>query len=86
MIIARDIYQLYEDEKVKLKAELTKVWQRVCLTTNCWTSLQKINYMSLTTHYINVDWCLHQRILNFCQIPNHKRETVGKIIESCLHA
>ena len=25
-----------------------------------------------------------KKILNFYQIPNHKRETIGKVIESCL--
>lgn len=27
---------------------------------------------------------MQKRILNFCQITNHKRETTGKLIEACL--
>lgn len=46
--VASDIIQLYEDEQKKLKVELTKEGQRVCLTTDCWTSLQQINYLCLT--------------------------------------
>ena len=85
MAIARDIYQLYLDERVKQKSELTKAGQRVCLTTDSWTSLQQINYMCLIAHYIDIDSCLQKRILKFCQIPNHKGETIGKLVETCLH-
>ncbi|KAL4013587.1 hypothetical protein IC575_025759 [Cucumis melo] len=81
--IAKDIYQLYLDEKKKLKSFLVCNSQRVCLTTDTWTSLQNVNYMVLTAHFIDSDWVLHKKILNFCQVANHKGET-GKLIESCL--
>ncbi|KAL5568167.1 hypothetical protein UlMin_024742 [Ulmus minor] len=61
------------------------VGQRVCLTTDCWTSNQQIPYLCLTVHYIDSDWCLKKRILNFVQISNHKGETIAKLIEDCLH-
>ncbi|KAL5570623.1 hypothetical protein UlMin_027198 [Ulmus minor] len=61
------------------------VGQRVCLTTDCWTSNQQIPYLCLTVHYIDSDWCLKERILNFVQISNHKGETIAKLIEDCLH-
>ncbi|TXG59748.1 hypothetical protein EZV62_014321 [Acer yangbiense] len=35
-------------------------------------------------HFIDSGWELHKRILNFCVVPNHKGETIGKIIEACL--
>ncbi|KAA0065439.1 zinc finger BED domain-containing protein RICESLEEPER 2-like [Cucumis melo var. makuwa] len=82
--IAKDIYQLYLDEKKKLKSFLVCNSQRVCLTTDTWTSLQNVNYMVLTAHFIDSDWVLHKKILNFCQVANHKGETIGKLIESCL--
>ena len=82
--LARDVMQLYNDEKVKLKAYFKKDLQRVSLTTDCWFSVQQVNYMVLTAHFIDSDWTLQKRILNFCQIPNHKGETIGKAIEACL--
>ena len=42
------------------------------------------NYMVITAHFIDMDWVLHKRILGFCVIPNHKGETIGKLIETCL--
>ena len=56
----------------------------VSLTIDTWTFIQNINYMIVTTHFIDSEWKLHRRILNFCQIATHKGETIGKLIESCL--
>ena len=56
----------------------------MCLTTDAWTSIQNLNYMSLTCYFINNDWKLHKRILNFCQVEDHKGETIGRKIEMCL--
>ncbi|KAK3220223.1 hypothetical protein Dsin_014193 [Dipteronia sinensis] len=72
------------DEKVMLKNMFSFNKQRVCLTTDCWTSIQNTNYMVITSHFIDSGWELHKRTLNFCVVPNHKGETIGKIIEACL--
>ena len=63
--VARDCLELYEKERKKLKSALATSTQRICLTTDCWTSLQNISYMCLTAHFIDNDWNLHKGILNF---------------------
>ena len=78
------VFQLFFDEKKKLKDFFVAKKQRVCLTIDTWTSIQNDNYMSLTTHFIDDDWKFNKRILNFCVISNHKGDTIGKLIESCL--
>ena len=80
--VARDCMNLYYEEKKKLKKAFQK--QRVCLTTDTRTSIQNLNYMCLTAHWIDNDWNLHKRILNFFVVPNHKGVTIGKHIEKCL--
>jgi hypothetical protein len=42
--------------------------------------------MCLTCHFIDDDWKLHKRILNFCIVDDHKGEIVGRKIKLCLHA
>lgn len=37
--------------------------------------------MVISAHFIDGDWNLHKRILNICQIDNHKGDTIGKAIE-----
>ncbi|CAL8092176.1 unnamed protein product [Prunus armeniaca] len=41
--------------------------------------------MVLTAHFIDDDWVLNKRILNFCVIPNHKGDTIGRLVETCLN-
>ena len=40
--------------------------------------------MSLTCHFIDDDWNLHKRILIFCQVKDHRGETIGRKIEMYL--
>lgn len=84
LAIARDCLNLYTSEKHKLRNMFTKANQSVCLTTDTWTSVQNINYMVLTAHFIDQDWKMHKRILNFCPITSHRGEVIGKKIEKCL--
>ncbi|CAJ2643835.1 unnamed protein product [Trifolium pratense] len=84
MAIARDCLNLYTSEKHKLRNVFTKTNQSVSLTTDAWTSVQNINYMVLTAHFIDENWKMHKRILNFCPITSHKGEVIGRKIEKCL--
>jgi len=51
--VARDIYQLYLEEKKKLKSFFVSNSQRICLTIDKWTSLQNVNYMVINAHFID---------------------------------
>ena len=82
--VMRDCFQLYMMEKEKLKYMFVSSSQRVCLTTDTWTSIQNLTYMSLTAHFIDKDWKLHKRIINFLKVPNHKGVTIGREIEACM--
>ena len=62
--VARDCLRLYIRENESLKKVLM-AGQRVCLTTDTWTSIQNLNYVYLTAHYIDVDWVYYKKILNF---------------------
>ena len=77
--MARDVISIYGVEREKLREALKGY--RVCLTTDTWTSIQNLNYMSLTGHFIDEDWNLHKRILNFCQVEDHRGKTIGRKIE-----
>jgi hypothetical protein len=57
--IQRDCLKLYEEEKVYLKALMSG--QRICLTTDTWTSIQNLNYMCVTAHFIDCDSVLHKK-------------------------
>ncbi|KAL5811129.1 hypothetical protein ACOSQ3_027865 [Xanthoceras sorbifolium] len=82
--IVRDLYKLYIDEKAILKKRLRESKVRVSLTTDTWTSIQNINYMVVTAHFIDSDWQLQKRILSFTQIGDHKGDSIGRSIENIL--
>ena len=81
--MTRDVIGIYNSEREKLRKSLKGC--KVCLTTNTWTSIQNLNYMCLTCHFVDDAWKLHKRILNFCQVEDHKGQTIGRKIEMSLH-
>lgn len=68
-----------------MKEDLKKnIKYRVSLSTDTWSSVQNINYMVLTAHFVDDDWTMHKRILNFYPIPSHQGKENDKLIEQCL--
>ena len=61
---ARDCMKIYSSEVDILRRGF--VGQRVCVTTDTWTSIQNLNYMVVTTHFIDGNWTYLKKILNFC--------------------
>ncbi|KZV16969.1 hypothetical protein F511_30599 [Dorcoceras hygrometricum] len=75
--VASECFKLYDKEKVLMKSKLS-------LTTDCWSSIQNLGYLTLTAHFIDDDWKLQKLILNFSLVENHRGQTIGRIVESCL--
>ena len=82
--ISTDCYIIYKEEKEALKDYFKRNNFRMCFTTDCWTSLQNKCFMCLTAHWIDDDWILQKRILNFCEIEDHKGATIAKTLEDCI--
>ncbi|XP_049378281.1 zinc finger BED domain-containing protein RICESLEEPER 2-like [Solanum stenotomum] len=82
--LTRDCYELYSEEKKLLKKSFKEARPKVCLTTNTWTSIQRINYLCLTAHFIDRNWTLHKRIRKFCPISSHKGDEMAASITNCL--
>ncbi|KAF7815256.1 zinc finger BED domain-containing protein RICESLEEPER 2-like [Senna tora] len=82
--VARDCFDLFLMEKGKLKSILSSNSQMISITTDTWTSVQNLNYMCVTGHYIDDSWTLNKKILGFFLIADHKGETIRKALEKCL--
>ncbi|XP_031285981.1 zinc finger BED domain-containing protein RICESLEEPER 2-like [Pistacia vera] len=60
--------KVYESEKAKLKT--LKNVTKISLTTDLWNSSnQKIEYMVLIGHWIDGNWRMNRRVLNFVHLP-----------------
>ncbi|KAK4426827.1 Zinc finger BED domain-containing protein RICESLEEPER 2 [Sesamum alatum] len=76
---------VYQAEKKKLKKLAAKV-NKISLTTDCWKSKnQKMEYMVITGHWIDQNWQLQKRVLNFVHIPPPRRGLeIADVIWCCL--
>ncbi|CAE5959417.1 unnamed protein product [Arabidopsis arenosa] len=83
--ITRDIVELYYREKAMLMSFFSAYKQRVCLATDIWTApTTSVSYMVVTAHFIDPNWCLHRKVISFRPISNHRGETIGNQLVSCL--
>ncbi|KAG2674671.1 hypothetical protein I3760_13G148200 [Carya illinoinensis] len=81
--IRNDCQSIYEIEKKKLKTILRGV-NKVSIIINMWTSGQKISYMVITCHFVDPDWHLQKRVLNFCNVPSpHSKVIIDDALQKC---
>lgn len=80
----RDVVRRFFKEKAKLKKFMTDSCQRVCLTTDCWTSQQLDGYMTVTASFIDENWNLHKKVINFFLVKGHKGDDIGKNLLKCM--
>ncbi|XP_071925329.1 zinc finger BED domain-containing protein RICESLEEPER 2-like [Coffea arabica] len=64
-----DIKKLHAREINRLGSELRGCPSRICLTSDAWTSIVTDGYLSLTAHFIDSNWLLQKKILNFSYMP-----------------
>ncbi|KAL4368421.1 hypothetical protein GQ457_05G014440 [Hibiscus cannabinus] len=76
-----DCLKLHKSLKNNLKETLRNVSGRISLTCDMWTSCQTEGYMCLTAHYVNANWKLSSRVLNFCHIDSpHTGSTMYTVL------
>jgi hypothetical protein len=63
--IRAECLKVYESEKEILSKALKGV-DYISLTTDLWTSNQTLSHMCLVAYYIDSDWKMQCRVLNFC--------------------
>jgi hypothetical protein len=81
--VKSDCMSTYLSEKKKIKAMLGGV-EKVNITTDMWTSSQRVSYMVVTCHYVDSDWFLQKRILNFFNVPPpHSGVVIADALRKC---
>ncbi|XP_062170992.1 zinc finger BED domain-containing protein RICESLEEPER 1-like [Alnus glutinosa] len=49
-----------------------------------WTSAQRVSYMVVTCHFVDSDWFLQKRVLNFCNVPPpHSGVVIAEELRKC---
>lgn len=65
-----DVLKFFEREKGRIRSMLEMAPGRICLTSDCWSSITSDGYITLTAHFIDMDWVLQKRVLNFSLMPS----------------
>lgn len=78
--IRKECVDVYNTEKEVLRKSLKSV-DHVSLTTELWTSNQNICYMALVAYYIDENWKMQCRVLNFIELdPPHTGVEIAQAI------
>ncbi|CAJ2676966.1 unnamed protein product [Trifolium pratense] len=81
-VIEAYVSHLYSKEKLKLKQELATIPNRISLTFDLWESCTTETYICLTAHFVNANWKLNSKLLNFRLVyPPTGGEMCERIIE-----
>ncbi|WOL07438.1 zinc finger BED domain-containing protein RICESLEEPER 2-like [Canna indica] len=82
-IVKGDCITSYQMEKKRLMA-LLKTTNRVSITTYCWRLGQNIQYMVVTYHFVDSDWKLQKRIINFINVIGSTGVVILDALFKCL--
>ena len=83
--VKKHVLRMFEDENIRLRDWLNIVEGRICLTSDLWSSAATDGYLTLTAHFVDKEWKMHKRILNFCHMPPpHTRVALFEKINTLL--
>ncbi|KAK1394163.1 zinc finger BED domain-containing protein RICESLEEPER 2-like [Heracleum sosnowskyi] len=85
-VVKKDSVSTFEIERDKLRENLKSI-RKINITTDMWTSShQKLGYMVVTGHWIDSNWKLNMRVLNFCNVPPpHSGFVISEALFKCLN-
>nr|KAJ0198451.1 hypothetical protein LSAT_V11C700355780 [Lactuca sativa] len=83
--ISKKVSLYYQEERNKLVTFLCNPLNTIHLTTDCWTSPSKrVHYIVITAHFIDDNWEMHKRIINFKELDSQRGEDIGKEVLKCI--
>ena len=66
------LIEMHHEEKQNLYREFSSVSSRFSATMDMWTSTQNLGYMCITVHWIDDNWQMQKRIVQFMNVKgNH---------------
>ncbi|KAJ3672791.1 hypothetical protein LUZ60_006165 [Juncus effusus] len=76
-----EVFSIYQRDKQNLLQEIATIPGRMSLTIGLWTTSQTLGYISLAGQYIDSDWKLKRRMLNFMMVSSpHSENALSEAI------
>uniref|UniRef100_A0A151UI99 AC transposase n=1 Tax=Cajanus cajan TaxID=3821 RepID=A0A151UI99_CAJCA len=67
-----NVSKKFHEHKERVKVAMHKSHSRICLTSDCWTSITQQGYICLTAHFVDASWKLNSKIIAYCKMePPH---------------
>ncbi|KMT13229.1 hypothetical protein BVRB_4g084950 [Beta vulgaris subsp. vulgaris] len=80
-----DCIAIYEKEKQKVYGILNRLRGRISVAVDLWNSPENARYLCLTAHYVDEEWKLQKKILNFIMIDAaHTEDIHSEVVIKCL--
>ncbi|PPS11115.1 hypothetical protein GOBAR_AA09533 [Gossypium barbadense] len=77
--------EIYMKEKQRIYDMLSKLQGRINLAIEMWSSPENSKYVCLTAHYVDDEWKLQKKILNFLTLDSsHTEDMLSDVIIKCL--
>ncbi|CAB5387804.1 unnamed protein product [Rhizophagus irregularis] len=77
--VRRDVLKLYNKYRIDVKHMLQNVLGKLSFTLDCWTSTNNIAFLGITCHFVDVDWCLKETLVDFIHLSgSHSGENLAK--------
>lgn len=76
---------IYAKEKKKVYEILSKLHGRINISVEKWSSRESSEYLCLTAHYVDDDWKVEKKILNFATMDSsHTDDMLSEEVFKCL--
>ncbi|XP_031093017.1 zinc finger BED domain-containing protein RICESLEEPER 1-like [Ipomoea triloba] len=83
--IELDCMTIYAKEKQKIYEEIHNLHGRISLVADIWVSADSARYLCLTAYYIDEDWKLRKKILNFVTLNTADTDDLlSEVVIKCL--
>ncbi|CAL5342091.1 hypothetical protein CsSME_00026599 [Camellia sinensis var. sinensis] len=80
-----DCMTIYGKEKQKVYETIHALHGRISLAVDMWASPENAGYLCLTANYVDEDWKLQKKILNFITLDvSHTDDILSEIIIKCV--
>lgn len=84
-VVESDCLTIYAKERQKVLEIIRNLHGRISLAVGMWSSPENVDYLSLTANYIDDNWKLQRKILNFLTLDSSQTEdTLSDLVIKCL--
>ncbi|XP_071725945.1 zinc finger BED domain-containing protein RICESLEEPER 1-like [Rutidosis leptorrhynchoides] len=84
-VVESDCLTIYAKERQKVFEIIRNLHGRISLAVGMWSSPENVDYLSLTANYIDDNWKLQRKILNFLTLDSSQTEdALSDLVIKCL--